>query len=694
MEVGERGDEFLPHLADAAERVTSRPGASSIEQTTLIFMPKSIHSVPLSPDHTTHPWHGFRHEAMNDSYDPFLSSGYVTKDVQSSTKKRKRADDEHPARQPDIIHVLPDTSSKYAHESLQSLCVIKRSQLPLSYLNPSFISCRRFKAAIGALEETSGEPRVLIARGSDDSLHAIERIEGRQYALCSLASHVTPAAIHALGNSSQPDLAMSNYSHWRDPMTLGESLPARSTARKAPRLSMLSRSGQKTPVQQQPPAVPLTDSVVSNQTAQPSVEIAGPPEDPQLVFHTFIQQYLEMLYKSRTSVAYLAKVHLSRLRAASCFAGHGRVLLKDFLEGIVLSSSVGDKKYKKTWPEKLLDVGPTPPADNEAEHGDTSKRKKQAKPKVKVNKQGLLANEDKYFLHWWFHGEEMPPSNELADARFKRRSLSLRTREAFLQIVVLLEILSLDTPSTPPVVTDQPTQPSTSTIAKAKDCGLVLELLLDKLSIWHSLEHGGLLGHSEDKPDPANKAPDHLRNFCIEVVTPYYASRIPERAAIVNQKLGGPSAPSPSALRTSKLPDGARRSKTSKSASQRSSDDRRSQMKRNVNLPRSNTDPILIPGLKKEPSEISLNSLPQFPPARSVSVRSSAVDKMRMKHREVDFNALSQAQEHRRKKQAEVESKLQEAISALKRPNRALAGKEMADVAQQRERMAQARQKG
>lgn len=47
--------------------------------------------------------------------------------------------------------------------------------------------------------------------------------------------------------------------------------------------------------------------------------------------------------------------------------------------------------------------------------------------------------------------------------------------------------------------------------------------------------------------------------------------------------------------------------------------------------------------------------------------------------REVDLSAMSQASEVKMRKKAEVEEKLREAISTLKKPNRALAVKEIAD---------------
>ena len=111
-------------------------------------------------------------------------------------------------------------------------------------------------------------------------------------------------------------------------------------------------------------------------------------------------------------------------------------------------------------------------------------------------------------------------------------------------------------------------------------------------------------------------------------------------------------------------------------------------------LRHSNTDSAIISGLKSELSEIPLERIPRKLSQPAVPRRTSALDKMRIRQREVDFDAMSQVQEARKKKQAEVEEKIKEAIHTLKRPNRSLAVKEVADASEQRRLMAQARAKG
>lgn len=67
------------------------------------------------------------------------------------------------------------------------------------------------------------------------------------------------------------------------------------------------------------------------------------------------------------------------------------------------------------------------------------------------------------------------------------------------------------------------------------------------------------------------------------------------------------------------------------------------------------------------------------------------MDKIRLRQREVDFDAMSQAQEAKKKKQAEIDARVKDAISALKKPQRTLVSAEVADAVAQRNLLARAR---
>lgn len=92
-------------------------------------------------------------------------------------------------------------------------------------------------------------------------------------------------------------------------------------------------------------------------------------------------------------------------------------------------------------------------------------------------------------------------------------------------------------------------------------------------------------------------------------------------------------------------------------------------------LSRSATDSI-IPGLKRETSDISLAAIPVD--------RGGIQRPKRFNQREVDLSAVSQATEAKLKKKANVEQELKGAIAALKRPNPRLAVKELVESAERR----------
>jgi hypothetical protein len=92
-----------------------------------------------------------------------------------------------------------------------------------------------------------------------------------------------------------------------------------------------------------------------------------------------------------------------------------------------------------------------------------------------------------------------------------------------------------------------------------------------------------------------------------------------------------------------------------------------------------------VPGLKREGSEApSLGSIP-FADAQSVQAsRGGVLNSKRFSRREVDMSSLAPKVTARKRTQVDIEAELKEAISALKKPNRELAGKALAETAEKR----------
>lgn len=92
-------------------------------------------------------------------------------------------------------------------------------------------------------------------------------------------------------------------------------------------------------------------------------------------------------------------------------------------------------------------------------------------------------------------------------------------------------------------------------------------------------------------------------------------------------------------------------------------------------LSRSTTEPVL-PRMKREISEISVSSIPPY----NVALTNAR----RYCQREVDLGTVSQSNESKLKKKAQMEKELQGAIAALKRPNPRMAVKELVEDAETR----------
>jgi hypothetical protein len=94
-----------------------------------------------------------------------------------------------------------------------------------------------------------------------------------------------------------------------------------------------------------------------------------------------------------------------------------------------------------------------------------------------------------------------------------------------------------------------------------------------------------------------------------------------------------------------------------------------------------------MPGVKREGSEVPLlKSIPTQQPA-AVS-RGGGLKSTRFSQREVDLTAMPKRKETKLKKKVQVEEELKHAISALKKPNRILAGRCFMEAAEQRTNLA------
>lgn len=699
----------------------------------------------------------------------------------SLSHKRKR--NEHQFSEIDTrpFTIAANTFNTFSGDRLQSVrtftpvCLLSRAQLPLVWLAPSKSTSSNSPGgifvgnvpALAGSAEGKDKAFVLVAteRSSSESehgLYAVEHVDGSnlrreraRYALCQLGDWVDENMVlqrarqlPSFAGDERPAKRRNVHSFaeipsavwWRNaavevdvtsstsavelptppPALVFKALQPLQTLN-LPRENEAARSNSGKHVDQ------ADSGTVTSLAEEPSAEIAAAPTYQGMVTD-LVTQYLTTLYLSRTSLAFFVKGPLSRARAA-CMpspedtnaASFGSSDLVAFLRStLLISASSTDKKYRDCVPETLRNLGPRIPDAAPA-------MKKRKKAKLKRGKDGFLADERDYLEKWWHSEAECAASINIADADASKKQVDkIRDREAFLQILITLEILALEATSPPAVFANQEpvpvleeggaqqgnnTQTSKRKSSKAKcyDLPALLETLLDKLCIWHIL--GASSPHAKKvKGDDSqslitqeNEYSDELRNFCVEVIVPFYTSRIPLHAATVNQKLGGPSAPSPVSRKASgsvaKRPGQPASRLPTEQKSRRPLErvgteilnrGRKGHLDRPPSLQRSATDSqtmLTATQVKREPAdsrESSQTPHAAFQPAKlsrsnsqlqtGHSRQNSFVSELKhFGRREVDLTAISTANEIKARKKQDVEARLKEAVEGIRKPNRALA---------------------
>lgn len=193
----------------------------------------------------------------------------------------------------------------------------------------------------------------------------------------------------------------------------------------------------------------------------------------------------------------------------------------------------------------------------------------------------------------------------------------------------------------------KPRRGKNSSVAETPDPTILLDLLLDRLCIWRSI--GPLTAIERPKNSNVRDAEeDRLKNFCMEVVMPFYSSRLPETCATIQKKIGN-TTPLPGSATTPLI--GLKRRKVSSLS--------RSKTAPVATLPPRNTTPSNLLNLQKN------NSKP---------VDLGAVAKKTLHKREVQMPTLNS------KAVPNADEELKDAIKAVSKPNRVAAGVEMMDA--------------
>ncbi|KAF9696204.1 hypothetical protein EKO04_005957 [Ascochyta lentis] len=615
--------------------------------------------------------------------------------------------------------------------------IINRSQLPLTFLDTAtadrFPPNGLFMARIDVLENNENDreseteaSRVLIVQYElERTLYAVERVQARVYSMCKLAPWLKEKDTEIWDSVKAPTCPVSSTSNatqidggtWWQHAVVETKLLERPVKRA--RMSMVRPAAEIVAVQTEPqqeigfskaPSA-QRDSAMTPESLQepPTMHVLTAQEQ----LDSLVQQYLDAVYTSKTSLAYFAKGPIARVRnsftSAEADAPSTHELVA-FLRSMLLSPKAGEKKYYEKLPSIIRAIPMGVVSDEEAT-AKPSKAKK-SKKKTKLSRDGVYPMEDDFIKKWW-RSEMLSVDNaghETMENRIRRRIGDLRVRETLAQMILMLEIVALESlvtykpPSEEglPVGETQMLDESQNQPRKRKkkldDIALQLDLLLDKLSIWHATEEAGILDFDakstkqHDNTDGLEKggASDRLHGFCVEVIIPFYMSRLPERALVINKKLGGPATIASSKRKAMKPPLASKKSKESKEPDTKKS--RRSLARvatdttgktgdrRTPSLARSATDTALLwQSIKRETSEAPLSTIPfQRSPSRA---RQSMSQLRHLQGRELDLTTTSAAAAAKLKHKARVEDDLKEAIATLKKPNRDLAaGSYMADL--------------
>lgn len=239
----------------------------------------------------------------------------------------------------------------------------------------------------------------------------------------------------------------------------------------------------------------------------------------------------------QTSLAYFAKGPLSRARAAAQGDSPSLELseLVEYLRENTLSVPVNDKKYSESLPNLIaeLPIGIT----SEDEDGLLADQIRKAKKRKKISKGGLLPGEEQHLIKWWLHRESVTLSAGPGHNREQRAKEALReqrAREIQLQIILILEVLALEAAGIPTTSTiktlnaeEEKNQAPSRRVKKPLKLSTLLDVLVDRLCIWHSTSQGEIREadvahrpqHGEKSGLRASES-DCLRDFCTEVVVP------------------------------------------------------------------------------------------------------------------------------------------------------------------------------
>ena len=354
-----------------------------------------------------------------------------------------------------------------------------------------------------------------------------------------------------------------------------------------------------------------------------------------------------------------------------------------------------DLKYRDTIPEIVRNT-----AFDTSDGGSAAKSNKRKSKRKKIGKNGLYAEEDEFISKWWRNRDVVESSQHMQfgkEGDLKRLVAELRVRETQLQILLILEAIALESTFKKDLEVPPSDISQSRKTKKSKDLSTSLELLLDRLCIWHTVNLDEVLPSDVAKERGKSQTPgqtvdnDKLKDFCTEVVIPFYAARLPEQCKAISHKLGGPISISPARGGSTKQGKTTGRqpgttvkrmppNKSRRTLQRVLTDDQIGSKRKVPSLVRTSTVPR-VPEIKCESTEPDL-LLSQIKSARGGFQKPRRID-----NREVDLETLAKQHETKLRKMntlLEQKKELDAAIKALRKPNRELVARDFADSVEKR----------
>jgi DNA replication regulator SLD3 len=373
-----------------------------------------------------------------------------------------------PFTTPFTIKPYPDSPDSRP-AAFKPIRVISRCQLPLAFLDTTLdVQYPRngfFTARIDVLEsdgtwgeQKSATTKVLIAQHETNrSLYAIERVQARTYSICKLASWLQerdtiqlwdPSIVSAYPTSLAPTGDGPAVEPWWQHAAV-DIEPVPRPAKRA-RLSMVRKPTEELRIKPEPHQVTIDD--IPHMTELDGAIATEPLQEPILELPTvqehleaLVQQYLDAVYTSKTSLAYFAKGPITRMRNAFTSPDENAPPtheLVTFLRSMLLRPKAGEKKYYEKLPS-IIQAIPVGTVSDEDAPTKPSKGKK-SKKKPKISRDGVYPAEDAFIKRWW--KSEMPSADnagqETIEMRIRRRIGDLRVRETLAQMILMLEVIA------------------------------------------------------------------------------------------------------------------------------------------------------------------------------------------------------------------------------------------------------------